>query len=538
MVFLMLILWFNLTILFPALGQQELDLAYRYEAMGRIEEARAIYQEFLVNRIPAADEKLFSEVYERYRNLSFQLKSFEEFVSVSKRLLVIHPGELEARILSGIGAGYLKLNKRAEGKNYLLQAVRKDLELTGNIAEIFAQAEMMKDAVGVILDYRKKQNLPSAFAERLILFYEKMKNYKKATDEVVLLLNSNPQRLNEFIPKLLDYYARDRSIIEQVTKVANKQVRVPLSLHFLLSQRRYSEAIEEINSLPEKSYWARVAEDGLHYPVALAVYDKLGRLSDVARVLRKMGKTQEAGEILKKLKTPEAIFELAELQSEELNDPASAVENYRSILNTGKEAVYYGLTQTLLMLGKLKEAKAAIKGMSKTTDRKLFYLLKIALFSLDFDSVAFYSQELTRQFPMSQFRNDALSFGLMISEGGKNLNDYILALFNFERKNWDDAQKTAKTLLGKEGIIGEEAYRLLAQTYLKKNEPAQALAALKELSSRFPKSSLLPKARFEMAQIYREALKDTNNYKKSLEDLIIDFPNSPESYLARSLLNP
>lgn len=514
---------------------QDLNQAQRYEARGQLALAKAIYEAFLTNK------PFNPSVYNSYYRVSFGLKNYQEFLTFSLDLLKNNPRSPE--LLISIGEAYLKLDKKKEGLNYLQQSFSLAPDLVGRISTILSQEKMFKDGIRFLLDYRKLKKRVSGYEPMLIDLYEADGDYQKATNEITEFLNANPAHLPQYEAKLRYYLTKTNPsiIFRELNKLTNKQLRVRLLSKLYLSQNRYPEAVAEIKTLGSENElygFARFAENQEQYPIAAELYQELGRGSDQARVLRKMGKVVEATEVLKQVSGIEARFELAELQRIELKDNQSAKENYLLVIKQRpSDQAYYGLVASLMSLGQLGEAKKYLAKLGRMTDQSLFTLSQIYFYEGQFDSCKNYISELSKNFPSSPLLNDALEIGVLLAEGGANLADFALASFNYALNQYDDGIKIAKKLINQSDKVAEYSFLLLARFYLAKKEPNLALSALQELKTKFPNSRLLPKAKFEQAKIYSDKLNDGVKYQQTLEELIVEYPSSPYSSIARNLIS-
>jgi tetratricopeptide (TPR) repeat protein len=520
--------------IFSLLLAQDLNLAQRYEAAGQLALAKTIYQAYLT------ENPFNPSVYNSYYRVSFSLGNYQEFLTLSLELLKKNPKSPD--LLISIGEAFLKLGKKKQSLDYLNQAFNLSPDYFGRISAMLSQEKMYKDAIRFVLDFQKLRKNPIGFEPMLIDLYEADGDYLKATREITKFLDANPPQLPGYEPRLRSYLAKTNpsAVLNELNNLTNKELRARLLSKLYLSQKRYSEAVAEIKTLnsPNELYsFARFCEEQEQYQIAADLYQKLGNHSDQARVLRKLGKVAEAAEVLQQESSIEARFELAELERLELHDNRAAKENYRLVIKRQpSEPAYYGLVASLINLGQLDEAKKALAKMGKTSDRSLFSLIQINFFQAQFESCQKYIQQLSHDFPASPLLNDALEIGILLAEGKENLPDYALASFNQVLGNYDDAINLAQKLIKQNDKIAEHSFILLAELYLAKKEPNLALSALQELKAKFPNSRLLPQAKFEQAKIYSEKLKDEVKYQQTLEELIVDFPSSPYSSIARNLL--
>ncbi|MEO0093472.1 MAG: tetratricopeptide repeat protein [candidate division WOR-3 bacterium] len=511
----------------------DLNLARRYEASGQLALAKAIYQAYLT------EQPFNPSVYSSFYRVSFGLGEFKEFLTVSQELLKKNPNSPE--IMVAIGEAYLKLDNKKLGVDYCRQALALNSDYIGRVIIILRQANLYSEAIRLLLDYRKSNPHRFGYELTLIDLYEAVGDYTKATQEIVQFINKNPAQLVNLEPKLKIYLtkANPASVLSLLSGLSNRELKARLLSKLYLFQKRYGEALavlKSLNSITELNNFAHYCEEQEEYQMACQIYQELEQWTDAARVLRKLGKLAEATEVLKQESSIPARLELANLQVE-LRDYRSAKENYLFVIKQRpSDEAYYGLVKTLIHLGQLNEAKKYLNQMVKKTDQVLFFLIQIYFYEAVFDSCQKFIEELSRNFPTSPFLNDALSIGVLIAEDSENLADFAKSSFNLVLGNYDEGIRIAQKLIQKRDKIAEHSFLLLAEFYLAQKEPNLALSALKELQTKFPNSTLLPKAKLEEARIYEERLKDVTRYQRALEELIVEYPNSVYSSIARNRL--
>jgi tetratricopeptide (TPR) repeat protein len=216
-----------------------------------------------------------------------------------------------------------------------------------------------------------------------------------------------------------------------------------------------------------------------------------------------------------------------------------AIKNYENVIkqSSNYEPAWFGLQNTYLQLGDLVSAQK-IKNID-LSDRLLWGEARIYFYSNKFDSSTFYIVELARRFPQSNLLNDALELGIIIAEAGKdsiNLSNYSQALYYNETGNYNEGITIIQALITQPSSIAQYAYLLLSRIFEAKGEINQSIATLDEFNKKYPESPLQPKAQYHLGLFYLESLHDTNMAKNIFEDLISNFPQSPESFFARSQL--
>lgn len=231
-------------------------------------------------------------------------------------------------------------------------------------------------------------------------------------------------------------------------------------------------------------------------------------------------------------------FEIAEMHMKQKNYK-EAIKNYQAVIkqSTNYEPAWFGLQNAYIQNGELNNALKLVN--INLSARLRWGQIRVLFYSGQFDTIPQLIFDLAHIYPKSEFINDALELGIIIAQvkaDTVSLRKYAQAMFNLETKNYDEGIKIIRELIVKPNILTEYSYLLLSKLFVAKNEFNQAIGTLKEFSLKFQKSKLYPKVRYELGLIYLESIKDTIMAKDIFEDLISDFPESPESYFARSQL--
>jgi tetratricopeptide (TPR) repeat protein len=216
-----------------------------------------------------------------------------------------------------------------------------------------------------------------------------------------------------------------------------------------------------------------------------------------------------------------------------------AIKSYQAVIkqSSNYEPAWFGLQNSYIKTGDLNSAQKSIH--IDLSDRLLWGQIRVLFYLNQFDTIPSLIFDLTRKYAKSEFINDALDLGIVLAQTKDDstaLTKYSQAFFDYETDNYDQSMNLTRELIVKSNMLAEYSYLLLAKSFTAKNEPNQAIATLNEFSVKFQKSRLITKARYELGLIYLQSLKDTIMAKDVFEDLISDFPESPESYFARSRL--
>lgn len=231
-------------------------------------------------------------------------------------------------------------------------------------------------------------------------------------------------------------------------------------------------------------------------------------------------------------------FQQAETLLNRKNYP-EAIKKYQSVIrqSSNYEPAWFGLMTTYLKMDDLRAAQKLEKVY--LSDRLVWGYVRTLFYLNQFDSTVKYIFDLYQKFPKSSLVTDAVALGILIVDVGQdtyNLKKYAQAQYFYEKSDYNKAIEMLRELLAKSNKLAEYSYLLLSKTFIAKGEINQAVATLNEFSQKFTLSKLYPKTRYDLGIIYLESIKDTIKAKDIFEDLISDYPDSPESYFARSRL--
>ncbi len=479
--------------------------------------------------------------YIAYKQFSFQTRDLDDFIRISQQLIERYPGEAEPYF--GLAEAWFISGKKNQGVEVLERLFKRDPELTVRIGNTLGFFEHWKEAVGFYQRYRKLKKSDAYFSQELIQGYQLTGDYKGATVEIVNLINRSPGLANQYERLLVSFLDTidQKIVINEVKKIKSEQERSSIIARLYLKVKNYPAAAREFKksgSKNELSDFARLCVEAGAYEPAAEIYNRLDLRLDEARCWRAIGKTEAAVAILSKDHSTPAQLELALVYQEDLKNPKQAENLYRAILKNEPDCApaQSGLVKTYIELGELKKAKAVLAQVSAKTDWAFFYKIEIGFFEGEFDSIPGYTLVLSQQFPLSPLLNDGLELAVLSKETDPSLKDYSKALFHYESGGYEEGIAILKKIVNQESGLADDGYLLLARCYRAKKEAPSAIAALDELEKKFPESPVLARMGLERALIYREDLKDVKTARTVLEDLIVDYPDSPQACVARNLL--
>jgi len=471
-------------------------------------------------------------LYESYKNLAFQSGEVEKFLKFSHKLLVLNPENPE--IITGIAEGDFRLGEKSEGMKYLESLFKKQPEEVRRIGPLLRRWGMEREAIRFYERYRKRRKESCAYAFEIASISEDLGDYKRATLEMIKLLNKSDNPYYE--RTLVSYISKvdPDFIIKKAKGIKRERTRSKVLARLYLSLQRYEDVEKELKKIPQRelSEFARIAWEEKAYPLAASLYGRLGDCINQARALERAGRVEEAIKALERDDSPAGIMERARLYLSAHNfEKASHL--YERV--KGNPQAIYGLTKAYIGMGELDKAEELLRGIREPTDKTLFWLFKINLFKKNFDSAQTYINRLAIRYPESPLLNDALEYGVLISMRPRHLGEYIQAMLLYEIGEYEKGIEILRKIISSNGELSTNAYLLLAQFYKAEDRPSLSISAYKELKERFPKSPLLPKALLEEALLYRD-LKNEKRYRETLRELVLNYPTSPQAPIARELL--
>ncbi len=526
-----------------------------------LEQAGQVQPAFDEYRLALNENPQDLAAYIGFERLSEQLGRYDTLVAVSRRLVKLQPDQPDYSF--GLIDGLLAMERTAEARAEGRRAAGKWPERLSAIGEVFARRKDYAPAIEYYEQARRQGGEAASGVDRLVDLYEAAGQPAAATREMVLVLNTYPQFLDRYRQKLSAFAVRGGAgLIGELEKVKDPGVRARAQAAVYLAIKQDVEAVRVLEpalSAQELYQFAHECEDRGALKAALAVYQYQKAHVDAARVLRLMGRQQEAQAELAQDNGTGAQVELGELYRDQ-GDFQRAVDSYQRVLarQPNNEPASFGLASALLGLARTGPARAAARGKSEergvkteegnpkppssilhphssilSSDRLLFLVARTFFYEGQFDSAGASVAELVKRFPQSRLVNDGLELAVLTGSGDRAKE---LARLMLDYETGAGGAEQAQALAKGDDPVAEQAWFLLARFLRREHKPKDALAALDEYRQRFGTSSLAPKARLEQAYVYRDDLKDEAKYRETLEQLIIEYPGSAYVPIARNLL--
>lgn len=511
------------------------------ERSGQFEPALTAYQKVLLH---SPQDPLALAGFIR---MCRQLKRFDSLFVVLSRLEKENGERPEFTL--GIIEGLLGLKRRTEGLSRAQAFIQKYQEKIMELIEVLKQCGEIAVAATLLEESLKRSDsrtqpgrVRTTYLERLIELYEIQNNTVRATQKIVEIVNLQPELLPRYLERLKSYGKgiEGAKVVSELGKITDKKAKARAQAVVYLALGDEVQAVKvtkEAFSPQELILFADECEKKGALHAALTLYEGQGARIDAARILRQLGRLQEALAILERDSSPMAIFETAELYRLERRDFAKAAAFYSRALHSRPRdpAVLFGLTSSLIGLKQLDSARQVIEKIPQMDDRALFLLIKILFYQGRFDSIPRAVKELKQRFPQSPLVNDALELALL-TQYGERAKSLAMAMLEYEAGKEMEGIRQTKELTQGDDLIAQEGFLLLSRFFSRQGKYQAALTVLDSFLFRFPTSELAPKAKLRQAEIYRDGIKDEARFRAVLEQLLVESPGSPYLPIARNML--
>lgn len=161
-----------------------------------------------------------------------------------------------------------------------------------------------------------------------------------------------------------------------------------------------------------------------------------------------------------------------------------------------------------------------------------FRRAEVRLFKGEYDDCASELKQLVQRFPRGLYVNDALELKILIDDSKDAMNwsleRYAGGIYAV-RRGWLDS---ATALFGQ--LVSDSAGKLAAQgqfqiAQIKTTQavPVEAVGEYRSLISRFPLSSLVPRAWAAIGALYEGPLADRRQARAAYQTIVTEFKDSP-----------
>ncbi|MEO0005072.1 MAG: tetratricopeptide repeat protein [candidate division WOR-3 bacterium] len=528
------ILTFAFCLLHLALGAQEAYRGQVLEQAGQFEEAFAVYRSVLENS-PKDRQALLGFI-----RVCRHLERYDSLLTVLRQLE--GKGERSFELGLGIVEALLKTRRRQEGLTRAQALLQSSPERVLEIAQVLTEGGEPNVAAQYLEGALKTSGFRMDYADFLIGLYEETGRLPEAAGIISDIVNKDERHLQRLLERLSGYgrQANYPRVIKELGKIKDPKLRARAQAAVYLGAGEEMAAVRVVQTVlseQELYLFAQDCEQDGALNAALTVYSQQNAWADCARVLRLMGRVEEALRFLERDTTPAGVLELAEIARIEQRDFKKALTAYQKVLRHRPKdrAALYGLARALIGLKHLDSAAKVLKAITPPDTLTLFLLAQVYFYQGEFDSVPRAATELNKRFPNSRLVNDGLRLALL-TYAGERAKKLSAAMLDYEAQNDQEGIKTTRELTQGKDLVSQEAYSLLARFYSRQKKYKQALAVIDTFLIQFPKGELAPKIRLQQAEIYRDGLKDEAHFRLTLERLILDFPGSPYVPIARNLL--
>lgn len=516
-------------LLAAAAGAQSTGRARILEQAGQPDQALAEYLSVLAAR--PGDQ----EAYSGFRRLAVRLERFEVLDSVSDRLMGLHPERPDyalGRIEALLGRGR---SREAAGIARVLPA-REPHQVMAAV-ELFERRGEFGHAAGFLSEHRSLLGVPATV--RLMQLHERQQRHADAAREFVVLAGSDPRLAAGFLPRLREYGAHPgwRGVLAEIRRLPAGPVRARAEAEVLLGAGRESEAARAARDglgRDELYGFAHEAEAAGALVAALALYEELGLAAEQARVLRELGRVDDAVRLLREDPSARAQLELAQIERFVRRDYAAAARSYVDILRRepGNADAAWGLAASRLALGDTAGAREALAVITQPSDSVFYFRARLAFYTGAADSLRRYANQLLSRYPASRRLNDALELVLLSgsAEGAGQLAGVMLA---YETGRVDSALAAARALAAGSGDAAENAWLFAARMLAETGRDQQAFGMLDSFPLRFPASPRRARALFEQSE-RAGALGHADLRVRLLERLLLEHPESPYAIVGRA----
>ncbi|NPV13810.1 tetratricopeptide repeat protein [candidate division WOR-3 bacterium] len=504
------------------------------EQAGQFEQAWTVYKTTL-EKNPLDRQALLGIV-----RVSRQLGRFDSLLTILQRLEGVLPDNGD--VVLGTIEALLGLKKKGAARERAQQFFEKWPGRVMELVETVLRGGEKGWAGQYLEEALRRNGFRVDYAEKLVEIYEMQGRFVAATEKLVEIVNYDPRRVNKFLERLNSYgrSGEVKGVLNALSKIKDESIRLRAQAEVRIGAGDELGAVriieQGLNPL-ERVNFARGCEKKGAWRAALAIYEEQGLSADAARVLRKMGRIDEALALLAKDTSVAARFEYAEYARLEKRDFKGAAQGYCDVLKKRPQdkGALVGLAASLLGLRQLDSARQVLARVESPDDSVLFLQAKVLFYQGKFDSVRVLVRDVNARFPQSLLANDALELGVLTLSGDRCL-ELAKAMFDLDAGAVEASRKRAQELTRENDAVAQEAFFLLSQIFCQEGKYREALTVLDSLIARFPKSERAARALLKQAEIYRDNLRDESRFRATVERIVLEFPGSPYAPLARNLL--
>lgn len=538
--------------------QEDLRTARSLERSGKNAEALAIYEKTF------QEHPEYQAVFPYLRNAYMRARMYDKLIEACNIVLKIRPKDVSVHL--ALGEAWASKGDRDRAKGIwenIIHTNPSNRSYYSLVAHELNTHNMDKDAIEVYLRGEDALGQPHTFSKELSRAYEKIGDYRNATEELLNVLVIKPKdtfRVERELKRFMSRFSPSK-VLGVVKSRAEKESKWP-AIHKILGdlhlvEGEYDKALDEYAMTgAEEPLWElaeRAEREGL-YDTALRSYESLAKGKSrysimasfrVGSVLETNKKYEEAIDAYKKFihdfprdnLVSQAKYRIGVVRVDGLSDPQGALPYFESLADArAKEGV--GLDSRLMIadcklrLGNLKSAALEFENVMEIapSSRVLFLLGETAYFQGDFDSALTIYEKVANEYPESDYVNDALWRSVFISDNSDNrklLHRIAGAQRLLYSRDYDSAIKELKALLRDEpgSSLADDCMLFVGEALEGKESFNEALAAYKDLSNLYPESRLRPEAKRRIGELFAERLNNRKAAIKELEEVLLKFPD-------------
>ncbi|HDQ98949.1 MAG TPA: tetratricopeptide repeat protein [candidate division WOR-3 bacterium] len=509
---------------------QSMGRARMLEQSGQLDAALVEYRTVLA-RQPAD-----LSAYAGLRRLAAQMERFELLDSVSARLAGLYPERPEYGL--GRVEALLGRNRAREAVRVARDLLTRRADHAMSVVELFERGGELRLAAEFLTEHRAALGAPAT--ARLMELYERQQRHPEAAREFVTLAGIDPRLSAGLMPRLREYGGHPgwRGVLTEVRRLPDGPVRARAEAEVLLGAGREAEAAHAARQGLDRDElygFAHEAEAAGAFTAALALYEELGLASEQARVLRELGRVDDAAQLLRQDSSPKAQFELAQLERLVRRDYEAAARSYAEILrrDPGNADAAWGLATSRVALGDTAGAREALARIVQPSDSVLYFRTRLAFYAGAVDSLRRHANQLLVRFPASRHLNDALEL-VLLAGSGEDMGPLVRAMLPLEAGRTDSALAEARILGAGRGTVAENALLLSARILAEAGRTDEAFGVLDSFPVRFPASPRRARALFEQAEL-AGALGDDDRRLRLIEQVLLEHPASSYAIVGRTV---
>ncbi|HHS50902.1 MAG TPA: tetratricopeptide repeat protein [candidate division Zixibacteria bacterium] len=448
---------------------RDVELARRYVALGKFEEARALLEPlFETHSEDAGLRLLLKQTYHALRDNASLLRIIEAEIADD-------PNNANLWIeLGNVALAMGDSDKAKRAYNTAVELVPHDEAKILAIYRSYMTWGYTKEAVELLLAARKRSGNKGAFALEIASVYEISNEWTKAADEYALYLEQFPDRFTDIERRMNEVSANEDQLddlIQAVIKLRDKGIegdRIDRMLARLLARKGdYMSAVRSLIDAETKrrakgiyvlGFMREMLSANAHDAVIFAgnyLADAEPRFSLEASLimsysLRATGKIADAEKTLAPLakgKTPniaaEALVLLGTISLEDRDNPkaakgyfAEAIEKYARFPETA--TAYRGLVEVHLREDDLTAVEQILTQRRATAPDDpwaLFGLGELAFFRGAIDTAGMIFREVVLSFPRSSEANNAVEYLALMADAGQSGDiELVISAFSALRK--------------------------------------------------------------------------------------------------------